>query len=198
MLAVYTAGFAVEFIGVRYGIPFGGYRFTPLLGYRLADTVPLLIPLSWFNIAFPSFMLAGLAIPSPARPRRLQKAAFGSFLMLVCDLSLDPVMAHQLPFWVWETHGIFYGIPISNFLGWFITGLLLMLILDFLADVRPSNPEETSWMIAHYGATIWVSLGVALICGLWLSVILTALGLGLAWAFIRFYPTQNRAEARRG
>ncbi len=49
---------AMELLGTATGFPFSGYRYTELLGWRVAGLVPLLIPFSWFMMGFPAFVLA--------------------------------------------------------------------------------------------------------------------------------------------
>jgi putative membrane protein len=43
--------------------------------------------------------------------------------VLLADLVIDPAAVHA-GFWIWENPGLYYGIPISNFIGWALTGLI--------------------------------------------------------------------------
>src|ERR1044071_4938709 len=51
-LVVYFVSLASELCGTTYGIPFGAYGYTDLLGPKWFDKVPLLIPLSWFTMSW--------------------------------------------------------------------------------------------------------------------------------------------------
>src|SRR5262249_14829519 len=44
-----------------------------------------------------------------------------SFIMTAWDLSMDAVWADIDHAWVWRDGGSYYGVPISNFFGWFFT-----------------------------------------------------------------------------
>ena len=50
-----------EQFGVATGLIFGNYHYTNYLGARLGD-VPLLIPLAWFMMIYPSYVIANLAL----------------------------------------------------------------------------------------------------------------------------------------
>ncbi len=49
-------GLAAETVGVHTGFPFGTYAYADTLGAQLAD-VPLLVPLAWTMVAYPSLLL---------------------------------------------------------------------------------------------------------------------------------------------
>ena len=47
------------------------------------------------------------------------------------DLSLDPRMV-QDGNWIWHDGGAYFGVPLSNFVGWVVTALLVYLVWTFL------------------------------------------------------------------
>ena len=49
--AVALLSFTAEHVGTGYGVPFGGYGYTGLLGLKVGGRVPALIPVSWFLMA---------------------------------------------------------------------------------------------------------------------------------------------------
>jgi uncharacterized membrane protein len=67
--ALYLISLTAELMGTTRGIPFGEYHYSPLLNPMWAGHVPVVIPLSWFYMAVPSFALAMLALPGPGRAR---------------------------------------------------------------------------------------------------------------------------------
>ncbi len=116
-----------EQIGVATGLVFGAYHYTDYLGARLGD-VPLLIPLAWFMMIYPSYVIANLALES--RPigtpegtaRLLRLAALSAVVMTIWDLVIDPILSGaSVRAWVWETGGPYFGIPIQNYAGWLLT-----------------------------------------------------------------------------
>jgi len=181
--AIYCFTLIAESVGVSSGLLFGSYRFTDMLGFKWFGLVPALIPVAWFNIAVPSFVAASLAFPS--RGGRLMG---GATLMLAWDLCTDPLMGHRYSFWVWLHPGWYYGIPFSNFAGWFVMGLLVMAWLDRCSWLRVDEDRRRPFL-AHYGVTLFMALGLVLIYRMSLAVVLCAAlllavqrGRRLAWA----------------
>jgi putative membrane protein len=40
--------------------------------------------------------------------------------MVMWDLTVDPISSTLQGLWVWATPGAYFGVPISNFFGWFL------------------------------------------------------------------------------
>ena len=163
--AVYGLALAAESAGAGLGVLFGSCHFTDMLGFKLFGLVPVLIPLAWFNIAVPSFVAASLALSS-----RTGRVIGGAALMLAWDLCADPIVGRGYPFWVWHDPGGYYGVPLSNFASWFLVGLLAMALLDRLPWTR-ADDESGRPFLAHYGATLFMVMGLALIYRMGLAVL---------------------------
>lgn len=182
--AVFALSFLAEHIGTGYGFPFSGYRYTQMLGPRLLDRVPWLIPISWFLMAAPSWVLARNVFRGPGR--RAAKVVFASWLLVSWDLALDPAMSMATNYWIWETPGAFYGMPWVNLAGWFGTGLVLMTALSFLDDWNDwSAGIPAGWSVAYYAIVLLMPLGMVTFQGYWGSTGLTLLALGAAWGVAR-------------
>ena len=48
--------------------------------------------------------------------------------MLAADLVIDPLAAGPLHYWRWQTNGLYYGVPLTNFAGWLAVSVLIVLI----------------------------------------------------------------------
>jgi putative membrane protein len=179
-LAVYAISLTSELLGTGYGIPFGPYHYSPLLGVEWLGRVPIVIPLSWFAMAAPSYALARAALGKAARWWTV--IPFGSLLLTAWDLSLDPAMSHATRYWVWGATGVYYGMPWSNLLGWFLTGVALMIALAALGADRWATRVPVRWMAAYYLVTLALPLGMCAAAGLWLAVAVSVLALGAAFA----------------
>ncbi|MDT8342438.1 MAG: carotenoid biosynthesis protein [Longimicrobiales bacterium] len=195
LTAVYLLSFTAEHVGTGYGIPFSGYAYTGLLGPRLLDRVPLVIPLSWFLMAAPAWVLARATFPraDQAVARVLQ----ATLLLVLWDLALDPAMSFLAPYWVWEAPGAFYGMPWVNLAGWAGTGVVLMIALEALqrsADWAGSLPVR--WTLGYYLTVLLMPLGMVTAAGLWGAVAATLGALGLAGAVHRaFAPARAPGTA---
>lgn len=186
LAAVYAASFLAEHLGTGYGIPFGGYGYTGLLGAKLGGRVPALIPLSWFLMALPSWVVARRAVPG----RVAGRVALGATFLVVWDLALDPAMSFLTPYWVWEDSGPYYGMPWVNLVGWFVTGSVIMSLLEVLTPRLGLDTLPTRWMAAYYLTVLLMPLGMLLAAGHLLSVGVTAAGVGVLAAMSRraWYP----------
>ncbi|MEL6893762.1 MAG: carotenoid biosynthesis protein [Actinomycetota bacterium] len=127
--AVATA--AIERIGTRTGFPFGRYAYTDALRPQIAH-VPIIVPLAWFGMGLPSREAASAALGARSTPAG--RLALGSLAMTAWDLFLDPQMVGE-GYWRWAKRGVYRGIPLQNFAGWFITGLGIMAVLEALLPV---------------------------------------------------------------
>jgi len=155
--AVYVVSLTSELSGTTMGLPFGPYSYTDGLGPKWFGHVPLLIPLSWFLMAVPSYAIARTLA---AGRGALARIAVGSFVLLAWDLALDPAMSHATKYWVWGTSGVYYGMPWLNLAGWYITGAALMLILSLTRSDRWLDHVPISWLAGFYAANLALSLGL--------------------------------------
>jgi putative membrane protein len=186
MLAIYAVSFLAEHAGTGFGIPFSGYSYTGLLGPKLAGRVPYLIPLSWFLMSVPAFVMARSTFPGPRRA--FPRIALASVLLVVWDLALDPAMSFLTPYWLWEQAGPFYGMPWVNLLGWLLTGLVIMTVLEGMERVGDgwSGDLSPKWAAQYYGGVLLMPLGMVTLAGLWWSTAATVGALALLGAFHRY------------
>ena len=121
ILLLIIFGVSIENIGVIYGVPFGSYVYSDYLGIKLLHT-PIAIGFAWV-------MLTILASSFIKNNISLKNLFLGAFILTSFDLIIDPVSVNVMGAWEWESSGIYYGIPLSNFIGWFLTSFLAMIIL---------------------------------------------------------------------
>lgn len=164
---LYVLTLIFESAGTAWGILFGSYRFTGMLGIRWFGLVPALIPLAWFNIVISSFLTAALLFRD-----RVGRIVGGSVLMLAWDICADPVMGYRFPFWIWRGGGSYYGIPLSNFAGWFLIGLATMTWLNRRSWIH-SNEECDPLFMLHYSLCMFIVMGSALIYRLNFALLLS-------------------------
>lgn len=178
--AIYAISLSSELAGTTVGLPFGPYAYTDGLGPKWFGHVPLLIPLSWFLMAVPSFAIA----------RRLatdttHRLLVGSLVLLSWDLALDPAMSFATKYWVWGATGPYYGMPWLNLIGWYVTGLALMTVLVASRADRWIDAVPTQWMAGFYVANLGLSLGMCAAAGLYGAVAASGLPLLLCAAALR-------------
>lgn len=155
LAGAFTVTLGAELLGTATGLPFGDYRYSGLLGYRIAGLVPFPIPISWFYMLYACLAMCGRLLRSDdTGGTRWRWALVAAVFLVAWDVSMDPAMvstAHWswgagaqfreagLPAWLvaFFTRDVFYGMPLANWGGWFLTGLVVSRIM--LAIVPPST-----------------------------------------------------------
>src|ERR1700732_5270330 len=113
----------MENIGVLTGFPFGHYHYTDVLGPKLF-LVPLLIGPAYFGTGYLSWVLASVLLCTDQRRDRLPTfvvPVIAAFIMVGWDLCFDPAASTIAHMWIWENGGGYFGVPLTNFLGWYLT-----------------------------------------------------------------------------
>ena len=129
MFAVSSLGFGTlaESLSLRTAFPFGRYHFTDVMGPKVFQ-LPLLLALAYLGIGYVSWVLALLILGYDGKPIRkarvLALPVLAALVMTAWDLSMEPTWATLDRAWIWEEGGEFFGVPVSNFFGWFVTGYL--------------------------------------------------------------------------
>lgn len=123
LAVVVLVGFAVEAAGVRFGLPFGEYVYTGVLRPQVFG-VPAVMGFAWMA-------LVAFACDFAWRLRLAPwvAVACAAGLTTATDLVIDPLAANRLGYWSWAAGGAYYGIPFSNFVGWFVTALVACPVL---------------------------------------------------------------------
>jgi len=148
-------GSLMESLSLRTGFPFGHYHFTGLMGPQVAG-LPILLALAYLGMGYASWMVTTTLLLNETRSlagsQILTVPLCASFLMVAWDFSMDPVWANLDHAWVWEQGGAYFGVPLSNFGGWFLT-VFLFYLLFAIAQRRfefVAGPASPRWAIFLY------------------------------------------------
>lgn len=129
----------LENIGVATGFPFGAYFYTESLGPKLGY-VPLLIGPAYLSVGYMAWVLATILVADVKRGADKFTAFatpfIGAFIMVLWDVALDPGAATIEKRWIWEHGGGFFGVPLTNYLGWFFTVYLFMQLFALYQRTR--------------------------------------------------------------
>lgn len=183
LLAVGTLiSLAAELIGTSTGLPFGPYSYTTMLGYRIAGLVPFPIPLSWFYMIYCSLAICGRILPAgESEWSKLIWAGTGGLVLAAWDVSMDPAMSFATTHWIWHVSGSFYGMPWSNWLGWWLTGTIISRV--YLAIVPPtmfaSRISPSSFTLVLYAINGVMPIAICARHGLTWAAVLGAAAMGL-------------------
>ena len=115
---------AFENLSILTGFPFGRYHYSDAMGSRLF-LVPVQIGPAYFGVGYLSWTLARAILGDEdtrlAGLLSFATPAIASFIMVSWDLTIDPMMSTIAGNWVWHNGGSYFGVPLSNFLGWYLT-----------------------------------------------------------------------------
>lgn len=125
--------YAIEIIGVRTGVPYGHFEYGVDLGVLVAG-VPVLLAVLFVPLAVNAYLLALVVAPS-ITAGRIGRIALSILALISIDMILDPG-AVALGFWTYAEGGLYYGVPVSNYLGWLLSATVAIVLIDMAVDVR--------------------------------------------------------------
>ena len=170
---VWPVAMLAELSSTRTGFPFGLYQYTGLTrGQELfiAD-VPFIDSLSFVFLAYASFCLARITLAGRGAPR-WSMALTAGVLMMALDIVIDPLAVRGDrwflgPLFAYITPGPYFGVPISNFVGWVIvgaTGVGLFLALTKNVSGRRVWPGVALYYaVLGFNLTMTVQIGELLL-----------------------------------
>ncbi len=135
----------LESVGVLTGWPYGPYPYTNRLGPRLLGLVPVPILLAWFMMVYAAQQVveritASILPPRLTFPWVAWLVILEAMALTAWDLVMDPLMVSRAH-WVWEVRGAYFGIPVQNYVGWMLTGILIYGTY-YAIHARPAVTDE--------------------------------------------------------
>jgi uncharacterized membrane protein len=122
----WAVAYMAEYASTRIGIPFGLYHYTGETAWRelFISNVPFFDPLSFPFLAYASYCLARWTL---GQARGWAPAALTGALMMLLDLVVDPLAVRGESWFLgrifyYPEPGTYFGVPLSNFAGWFLVG----------------------------------------------------------------------------
>jgi uncharacterized membrane protein len=119
----FIVSWSYEQISIITGFPFGHYYYTGQLGPKILF-VPIIIMPAYFGTAYLAWTLSHILLDVyDSKIKVFHTVAIplvASFIMVMWDVCMDPYMATILNNWIWIKGGGFYGVPFTNFLGWYL------------------------------------------------------------------------------
>lgn len=154
VLLCLVVGFSIENLSMGTGFPFGNYGFTELMGPKILQ-VPILLGLAYIGMGYISWTVGGIILGEKSGTVRganvVMLPVVASFVMVAWDLSNEPVWATIERAWTWFEGGPYFGVPVSNFLGWYLTFFVIYLLFAVYLRLSPRDPHTLPrdyWTIA--------------------------------------------------
>ncbi len=133
----------VEAYAVITGVPYGRFTYSPHLGYPLFGLVPWTVAFAYLPMLLGAVTVASAA----AGTAWYRLIPAGTFLLLLIDLVIDPAAVHA-GLWIWVEGGIYYGVPLSNFVGWVLTGAVYIALVSLIASRNLATARSVPGMVA--------------------------------------------------
>lgn len=216
----FSISLASELLGTATGYPFGPYSYTTQLGYRIAGLVPFNIPTSWFYMLYCSLAICGRLLPArgaeggaAAGREKWRWAIVAAVILTAWDVSMDPAMV-RTTHWVWHlTRGAqqshlgrifasdaFYGMPLSNWLGWLLTGTLvsraMLAIVPPAAFARCVSPSR--FPLVLYGVNGLLPITICARQGMWWAAVGGAVAMAIPLVLAVRTGSRRRIASRGG
>src|SRR6059058_3458530 len=188
----------LENTSILTGFPFGHYYYTSGLGPKLF-LVPLLIGPAYFGTGYLAWVLSTVLI-GEVRPKGSWFMTFAvpfiaSFMMVAWDLGMDPTSSTIRHSWIWEQGGGYFGVPLTNYLGWFFTVYVFFQLFALYLRLRKASREgeEPTPPKSYYAQAIvmYAVIGLVIVVSYLVGSTNTAItdAVGIVW------QTRGIAEA---
>ena len=165
----YVLVFLAEFCSTRTGFPFGFYYYIDTTRQQelwLSD-VPFFDSLSFTFLAHASYMTALFLcaplwrcwsdvqiVDTKAIRRSPSVLVLAVTLFVLLDIVIDPVALRGSRWFLGQIYGyyeegVYFGVPLANFLGWAVVGLGLITlhrVLDGVYRTRPRRAWGAAWV----------------------------------------------------
>jgi uncharacterized membrane protein len=161
----YLIAWLAEFCSINWGFPFGEYFYIPATMDRelWVAGVPFMDSLSYVFLAYASFCMALLALgrgrwrgwgfhleEGPKFLSSWRVLILAAVLMMALDLVIDPLSLRGYRWFLGQIYGypepgVYFGVTLANFGGWFLVGLIMLRVLQLLATRVP----ETRWSLGR-------------------------------------------------
>jgi len=154
----------LENTSILTGFPFGHYHYTsrPML-----FLVPWFIGPSYFATAYLAWMVGVVLIGDVRREvswfTTVAVPVIGAAVMVMWDLTFDPTASTIKHFWVLEQGGGYFGVPLTNYVGWFFTVYVFLQLFALFLRFRRAGADSLPLPASYYAQAVasYAVIGVA-------------------------------------
>ena len=143
-LLVFAISWSLESLSIYTSFPFGWYNYSDLMGAKLG-VVPIMIMPSYFGYGYLSWIMGNVITDSYGKSTKRQNVwvvpFLAAFIMSAWDLCGDIIWSTIQGTWTWTYGGSFYGVPIQNYLGWYLVVFLCFITFSFYIKSAKINQE---------------------------------------------------------
>lgn len=154
-VVVFLLGWSFETLSILTGFPFGNYHYTDLMAPFLGH-VPVSVMPAYCVMGYVSWSMARILIGrfdgETDMMLRIVAPLIAASLMVVWDLSMDPLRATVERRWVWLEGGSHLGVPLNNYVGWALVTWTMFqsFALALPRNVEPARPVRRGEQVAYW------------------------------------------------
>lgn len=172
VLGIFAIG--LDALVIKTNVLYQDFTYADSLGYKLFGSTPWSIGLAYPPLLLTTFWLASKLTKGRGR------LILTTVLMVFTGLVFSPAL-FKLRLWETKTGGLFYGVPLTNFLILAVVGLvggwLLLRLWGKDSPVKPSVAYSglamlLFWSGVNIGVEQWVPVGTGLFASLIVLVVL--------------------------
>lgn len=158
LIVTLMVGNFFENLSVSTGFPFGHYHYT---GHPQLIHVPVEIGPIYFGLGYICWQVANTLLDeadsrlggsSGSVAGRVEVVALpmlAAALMTMFDLGVDSIASTVKRIWVWERGGGVFGVPYTNYLGWwFVTYVFFQIFALYLVKRQPASVSASTSVLA--------------------------------------------------
>lgn len=162
---VFVVSWCFEMLSIGTGFPFGWYHYTEIMRPFIGH-VPVFVMPAYMVMGYICWNMAHLLTGCTGPYRRGGKALVSllilplvaALLMVVWDLSMDPLRSSLEGRWVWNSGGSHFGIPIGNYFGWLLVTWTMFQIFAFYLWLPSQRREDDQKFNSSLGASFWCTV----------------------------------------
>lgn len=168
LFAFFTITFLIswfsEAASIAMSFPFGGYHYTEVLGPKIGP-VPMAVMPAYFVAGYLAWTISTVFLgnlgPGMQRRNLFLVPFVASFILVMWDFCLDPIRSTVEGAWIWHDGGAYHGVPISNYLGWYLTVFLIFQVFAlYLYRFSTHERAEHSKIYWYLAPVMYLGLAV--------------------------------------
>jgi putative membrane protein len=117
--------------------------------------LPVLLALAYLGIGYVAWIMGLLILGYVDKPIRGRAIVYlplvASSIMTAWDVAMEPAWSTLDHAWIWSYGGAYFGVPVSNFLGWLLTSYCFYQAFALYCrgnPVQPASSHRRFWFSA--------------------------------------------------
>ncbi len=122
-------GFSMENLSIAGGTPFDQYYYTNFFHSPMIGQVPLDVGVLYFGMGYTAWVIGNILLDKAdtrldQRFNLIALPVVAAFVLAMWDVVVDPTSSTIHNVWIWRNSGGYFGVPLTNYLGWYVAAFL--------------------------------------------------------------------------